>query len=71
MTERGESGVSLSTLVDICNVLKVDTSIIFTGLITANNTTEAEQLIKSLYMFEKEDLTIVSNLIKYIIDSKR
>ena len=67
LVERGASGISISTLVDICNVLHIDTSVIFKGLVNANNIPEAERLINSLSMFEAEDREIVSDLIKYIM----
>ena len=70
LIECGKSGVSLTNLVDICNVLQIDTSAVFSGLVTANDTTEAEQIINTLSMFEDEDKAIVSDLIKYISNSK-
>ena len=71
LIERGESGISLSTLVDICNILEIDSSVLFNGLITGTDTTEAENQIKSLAMFEETDRAIVTDLIKYIINSKK
>ena len=71
LIERGESGVSLSTLVDICNVLQIDSKIIFNGLIIESDTTEAKGLINSLAMFEEEDKAIVVDLVKYILNSKK
>lgn len=69
LVELGKSGLSLSSLVDICNVLGVDVSFIFNGLITTANT-GTDNLTKSLSMLEGEDRAIVDNLITYIVNSK-
>lgn len=60
LIERGTSGCSLTTLVDICNVLEVDVSVIFNGLITNNN--GADTAATSLSMLKGEDRSIVDNL---------
>jgi len=70
LVERGESGVSLSTLVDICNVLQIDSSLVFRELIEVGYSTEAENIMKSLIMFEQEDIAMVAALVKYITESK-
>ena len=70
LIERGESGVSLSTLVDICNVLHIDSSLLFRDLIVVGYTTEAENIMKSLIMFEQEDIAMVATLVRYIAESK-
>lgn len=71
LLELGKSGMSLSTLVDICNTLQIDSSIIFNGLIAMKDTTEAESIAKTLSTFGKEDKTMVLNLIEYIEDKNR
>lgn len=68
LIERGSCGCSLTTLVDICNVLGVDVSVIFNGLIT--NNANADNVAKSLSMLKGEDRAIVDNLITYIVNSK-
>lgn len=69
LIERGSCGCSLTTLVDICNVLEVDVSIIFNGLITTANT-DINTVAKSLSMLKGDDRAIVDNLITYIVNSK-
>ena len=69
LVERGASGVSLTTLVDICNVLKVDTTFIFEGLIIPNSNDDS--LINSISLLEGEDRSIVNRLVNYIISSKK
>lgn len=71
LIERGESGVSLSTLVDICNVLEVDSSVIFNGLITSIDINSIEHIAKSLESLEDEDREIINNLITYIVNRKK
>ena len=71
LIERGVSGVSLSTLVDICNVLQVDISVIFNGLISSSHTEDTEYLINTISMFNDSDKAIVTSLVKYIINSKK
>lgn len=70
LIERGSSGCSLTTLVDICNVLKIDVSIIFKGLITIDNN-DINNIARSLSMLKEEDRAIVNNLINYIMNSKK
>jgi len=70
LVERGESGVSLSTLVDICNVLQIDSSLVFSELIEVGYSSEAENIMKSLIMFEQEDIAMVAALVRYIVGSK-
>ncbi|MEG2645643.1 MAG: helix-turn-helix transcriptional regulator [Clostridia bacterium] len=70
LIERGESGLSIPTIVDICNSLDIDTNSIFTGLTNSNDITVDGYITRSLDMFEDSDKSIVTNLIKYIIDNK-
>ena len=69
LVERSASGVSLTTWVDICNVLEVDTTFIFDGLIAPTNNNDF--LMNSISLLEGEDRTIVENLVNYIIKSKQ
>lgn len=69
LVERGASGLSLTNLVDLCNILKVDIAFIFEGLIApANNN---DNLINSISLLEGEDREMVNNLVNYIINSKK
>lgn len=71
LIERGASGISLPTLVDICNVLDISPDFIFNGLITTTNTSKLDSLSKSLSMLEDGDISIVSSLVDYIVNSKK
>lgn len=70
LIERGDSGASLTTITLICNALKVDVSVIFKGLITADTPTDNTELMKSVALLENDDRQIVSALVDYIFNSK-
>ncbi len=70
LLENGKTGVKVQTLVDICKVLKVDTNALFSGIVTPPNNNVDSFIIDSLNLFKGEDKAIVSNLIRYIADSK-
>lgn len=70
LIERGDSGASLTTITLICNALKVDVSVIFKGLITADTPTDNTELMKSVALLENDDRQIVSSLVDYIFNSK-
>lgn len=70
LIERGESGISIPTIIDICKALEVDANSIFDGIIASTDTHEDSIITKSLAIFGDADKAIVSNLISYIIDSK-
>ncbi len=70
LVERGESGLSIPTLIDICRVLKVDTNSIFEGVIAPPVAPDDEFITKSLGLFNNADKSIVIDLISYIANSK-
>ena len=69
LVERGASGVSLTNLVDICNILEVNPTFLFEGLLAP--TTDNDNLINSISLLSGEDRAIVNNLVNYIINSKK
>lgn len=69
--ERGESGISIPTIIDICNALQINSDELFNGLIDKQVVTEDEFITNSLNMFNREDKKIVKGLIEYIINSKK
>lgn len=69
LIERGASGVSLTNLVDICNILEVNPTFLFEGLFAP--TTDNDNLINSISLLSGEDKAIVNNLVNYIINSKK
>ncbi len=70
LVERGESGLSIPTLIDICRVLKVDANSIFEGVIAPPVAIDDDFITKSLSLFNNADKAIVTDLITYISNSK-
>lgn len=70
LVERGESGLSVNTIIDICKALNTDTNSIFAGIVNTENVKLNTFLSKSFDTFEEKDKDMVSYLINYIISSK-
>lgn len=65
LIERGHTGISVNTIIDICNILNIEPNAIFNGLINYNN--EQDKLItKNLSNLSNDDKDIISTLIEYI-----
>lgn len=71
LVENGKTGLSIQTLVDICTALKVDTNTLFSDIITQNEIHTDAFISNSLNLFGEKDKAMVTELITYIIDSKR
>ena len=67
LLEKGSSGASLQTLVDICNILQVDANSIFKGLLTYNIEEKDRYIIDNISAFSGKDKKIMADLINYII----
>lgn len=70
LLEKGSSGASLQTLVDICNILEVDANCIFKGLLTYNIEEKDRYIIDSISAFSDKDKKIMTDLINYIIENR-
>ena len=70
LLEKGLSGASLQTLVDICNILQVDANCIFKGLLTYNIEEKDRYIIDSISAFSDKDKKIMTDLINYIIETR-
>lgn len=66
MIERGSCGAHLSTIVAICNVLKVDANTIFNGIINKDLNNKNSYILNSLTNFDKNDKNFLEDLINYI-----
>ena len=71
LVERGESGISISTIVDICNALNVEPNALFFNIVETPDVETDSFIINSLKLFEKKDKEIIKNLITYILNSKK
>ena len=67
----GQSGISIGTIIDICNALQINSDELFKGLIDKQVVTDDEFITNSLNMFNREDKKIVKGLMEYIINSKK
>ena len=65
LLERGESGLSVGTLLDICKALDTDTNSVFAG--TLDTTSYADSFLnKSFESFSDSDKDMVAYLINFI-----
>jgi transcriptional regulator with XRE-family HTH domain len=65
LIERGQSGISVNTIIDICNILDIDPNAIFNGLVEYNNEQD-KLIINSISSLSSDDKDIISELIEYI-----
>ena len=70
LLERGVSGLSVATVIDICKALNTDTNTIFDGTIDNSTIYIDSFLNKSLESLNDKDKDMVSYLVDYIISSK-
>lgn len=71
LIERGETGISFSTIIDICTALDVDANSIFADIIQpSNNKDKSFKLNPVVNTFEDKDKAMITYLINYIADSK-
>ena len=70
LLEKGSSGASLQTLVDICNILEVDANSIFKGLLTYNIEEKDRYIIDNISSFSSRDKKIMADLVNYIIETR-
>lgn len=65
LIERGQTGISVNTIIDICNILDIEPNTIFNGLIQYDNEQD-KLIINSLSGLSNDDKDIINELIKYI-----
>ena len=70
LLENGKTGLTIQTIIDLCNVLNVDANELFSGLITISERNQNSDIVNSISLFNDNDKSIVTNLIQYIINSK-
>lgn len=71
LLENGKTGLTVQSIIDICNVLGVDANELFSGLVPVNDKNVNSAIIDSLNLFNDTDKAIVTDLIEYIINSKK
>lgn len=65
LIERGQTGLSVNTIIDICNILNIEPNALFNGLINYNNEQD-KLIINSISNLSNDDKDIISTLIDYI-----
>ncbi len=71
LIELGKSGMSIETIIAICNILDINSESVFKGLIDYNLKEMDRYIIESISTFNSRDKQIVTDLIQYIIESKK
>lgn len=66
MIERGSSGLSMTTLVNLCNILNIEPNTLFNGIIKYSDKEDA-YIINNLSTLTAEDKTFISGVMNYII----
>lgn len=69
--ERGESGLSISTVIDICKALNTDTNTIFAGTIDTSNIYTDNFVHNAIDKFNDTDRELISYIVNYILNSKK
>ena len=67
LIERGESGISIATIIDICNILDIEPNSLFNGIVNYSNTKD-KVIVDSISSLASDDKDIVINLIEYIMN---
>lgn len=68
LIELGKSGMSVPTIIDICNVLDVSSESLFKGLLDYKIENKDKFIIETISVLSNEDKDVVMNLIKYIVN---
>ena len=66
LLENGKTGLSVNSIVGICNILSIDPNAIFNGLINYDFKND-KFIINNISSLSNEDKKAVSNLIEYIL----
>lgn len=70
LVENGKTGISIPTLVDICNALNTDFNSLFAGITVPTDTSDESYIANSLNLLGEKDKSIVKELVTYILNSK-
>ena len=65
LIERGQTGLSVNTIIDICNIINIEPNTLFNGLINYNNEQD-KLIINSISNLSNDDKDIINTLINYI-----
>ena len=68
LIELGKSGMSVTTMIDICNILDVDVNCIFKGLLDYELKNSDNKLINNILFLSDDDKNIIENLVEHLIN---
>ncbi len=69
MAERGASGLSISSIINLCKVLDIEPNSLFNGIINYYNDVD-KHIINSLSLLSDEDKNFILNVITFIKSKK-
>ena len=64
LIERGQSGLNIVTIINICNALQIEPNALFNKLINIKSSNN--QIVNSLSLLNQNELTIIQTLINYM-----
>lgn len=67
LIELGKSGVSIETIIDICNILDINSESVFKGLLDYEIKDKDKFIIETISTLSNEDKEVVKNLLEYIV----
>lgn len=68
LIELGKSGMSVTTILDICNILDTDVNSIFKGLLDYRIKNKDNKLIDNILTLSNDDKEIIEKLIEHLIN---
>lgn len=68
LIELGKSGMSVITMLDICNILDIDVNCIFKGLLDYRIKNRDQKLIDNILILSNDDREIVEKLVEHLIN---
>ena len=71
LIELGKSGMSVETIIAICNILDISSESIFKGLIDYNLKDNDKYILENISSFNSRDKKMVTDLMQYIIESRK
>ena len=68
LIELGKSGMSVITMLDICNILDIDVNCIFKGLLDYRIKNRDQKLVDNILILSNDDREIVEKLVEHLIN---
>ena len=68
LIELGKSGMSVTTILDICNILDIDVNCIFKGLLDYKMKNKDQNLIDNILILSNDDKEIIEKLTEHLIN---